>query len=480
MSDRSTLTSEAERARAEIAEAEARLVGQPWSDGGVVATSNLAVPFAGAGSGSDELSWGQQDIWRTMRREQSWLPIGFARPLPAGTTVGDVASELAFCMARYQSMRTRLEFTVDGHPRQVLHSRGQVLLEIVDAGPDADPAEVAVRVQQRYQSTDHDHASEWPVRMAVVRRNGMPTHQVMVVCHLVVDGFGALAMLRELAQRDPSVDPVTLPVDALQPLEQAREQRTAQARRQSAASMRHWEHLLRTTPADRYPGSTDPREPRYWEMGFDSPALHLAVEPVAALAGMETSAVLLAAFAMAVSGVTGIHPLLVQLVVGNRFRQGLAESVSPVIQTGLCLLDLEGAGFEEALHRTWRASLAGYKHAYYDPGDLAALVERVTAERDEPARMRCGFNDRRMLTPTAAPQEPSAARLRAALGDATLRVERRQDGPFEPSFVHVLQLPDAIRLVLCSDTHFLSPAAQEAVLRRMEATVVDAALRALP
>ena len=478
MSDRSTLMSEADRAREEIAQAEARLVGLPWSDGGVVSTSFLPVPFAGPGSGSDELTWGQQDIWDIMQRERSWLPIGFARPLPAGTTVGDVASELGFCMTRYQSMRTKLEFTVDGRPRQVLHSHGEVVLELVDAGPDADPAEVAVRVQQRYQTTEHDHATDWPVRMAVVRRDGVPTHQVMVVCHLVVDGIGALVMQQEMARRDPTVDPATLPVDALQPLEQARQQRTPQARRQSAAAVRHWEHLLRTTPADRYPGSTDPREPRYWEMGFNSPALHLAVEPVAARAGVESSAVLLTAFAMAVSSVTGIAPLLVQLVVGNRFRQGLADTVSPVIQTGLCLLDLAGADFDEALRRTWRASLSGHKHAYYDPADLAATVERVAAERGEPVRMRCGFNDRRMLTATTPPGDPSPDGLRAPLADSTLYVERRQDRPFEPSFVHVLQLPGAIRLVLCADTHFLSPADQEAVLRSTEAAVVDAALRA--
>ena len=166
-----------------------------------------------------------------MQRERSWLPIGCARPLPAGTTVGNVSSELAFCMSRYQSM---------------------------------------------------------------------------------------LVMQRELAARDPNVDPATVPFGALQPLEKARHRRTPQARRQSAAAMKHWEHLLRTTPADRYPGSGDPRLPRYWEMGFDSPALHLAVEPVAARAGVESSAVLLTAFAMAMSTATGIGPLLVQLVAGNR------------------------------------------------------------------------------------------------------------------------------------------------------------------
>ena len=94
--------------------------------------------------------------------------------------------------------------------------------------------------------------------------------------------------------------------------------------------------------------------------------------------------------------------------------------------------------------------------------------------------MRCGFNDRRMMTATTPPDDPSPDRVRAATADSTLRVGRQQDRPFEPCYVHVLQLPAAIRLVLCSDTHFLSPADQEAVLRGMEALVVGAALRARP
>jgi hypothetical protein len=482
MSEQVVAASEVDDGYAALALAEERCLRTPWSDGGVVATEHRRVAFAGPGAGADDLSWGQRDIWGTMRRERSWLPIGFARPVPAGTTVEDVADELRFCMSRYQSMRTRLRFTGDGRPQQVVHASGELALEVVDAGPDADPAEVAVRVQQRYQDTDHDHVAEWPVRMAVVRHRGVPTHQVLVVCHLVVDGLGALVMLDELAGRDPGVDPASIPVTAaLQPLEQARQQRTPQARRQSDAAMRHWAGLLRTAEPDRFTGSTDPREPRYWEVGLNSAALHLAVQPVAARAGLEGSTVLLTAFAMAMSTVTGISPLLVQLVVGNRFRQGLAKTVSPVNQTGLCLVDVARVDFDEALARTWRAAIAGYKHAYYDPAALAELVDRVTRERDEPVTMRCGFNDRRMLTRNVPPVRPSRAAIRAALGrDTPCVVERRRDRPFEPSYLHVLQLPDAIRLVLCADTHVLGPADQETLLRSIEAIVVDAALRCLP
>ena len=313
--------------------------------------------------------------------------------------------------------------------------------------------------------------------MAVVRHRGAVTHQVLVVCHLVVDGMGALVMLEELAERDPRADPMAMPVNALQPLEQARQQRTPSARRQSAAAMRHWAELLGGAASGGFTGSGDPREPRYWEVGFNSPALHLAIGPVAARAGMETSPVLLAAFAIAMSKATGLNPLLVELVVGNRFRRDLERSVSPVIQTGLCLLDIAGVDFDEALARTWRATLAGYKHGYYDPAELAELTGRLPPGRAEAMRNRCGFNDRRMLTSAPVPDEPTPEQLRAALGAGRLNVERRQDGPFEPTYLHVLQLPAAIRLVLCCDTHLLGPADQEAILRAIESTVVGAALR---
>jgi hypothetical protein len=43
---------------------------------------HIIVPFSGEGSGVEELSWGQQEIWSAMRAQHSWLPIGAAQPLP--------------------------------------------------------------------------------------------------------------------------------------------------------------------------------------------------------------------------------------------------------------------------------------------------------------------------------------------------------------------------------------------------------------
>ncbi|HEY1616803.1 MAG TPA: hypothetical protein VGG25_04255, partial [Streptosporangiaceae bacterium] len=67
----------------------------------------MIVPFAGEHSGAGELTWGQLDIWTCMQRQGSSLAFGGAFPLPAGTTVGDVAADLAYLMSRHDSLRTR-------------------------------------------------------------------------------------------------------------------------------------------------------------------------------------------------------------------------------------------------------------------------------------------------------------------------------------------------------------------------------------
>lgn len=165
------------------------------------AGERVLVRFTGGGAGTGELSWGQREIWHVIEVRKTWLPIGAVLPLPAGTTVEDAAEDLRFVMSRYPSMRTRLRFEPDG-PRQVVASSGEIMLELVDAADDADPAEVAEQVRKRDFRRDLDYVNEWPLRMAVVRHRGVLTHRVWVMCHLVTDGSGALVILDELASRD--------------------------------------------------------------------------------------------------------------------------------------------------------------------------------------------------------------------------------------------------------------------------------------
>lgn len=428
----------------------------------VSAVSRIVVPFHGAGSGVEELTWGQREIWTAMVTQRSWLPIFFIEELTPGTTVEDVAAQLRRHMERYDSMRTRLEFGPDGEPRQVVADAGEIVLEVVEAG-DADPARVALDVQERYRTGEHDFVRDWPARTAVVLRHGTPTHLVSVYCHLVMDAHARAAMLRGPAGTDEALRPVAL----------ARWEQGDAARKLSAASMAYWEKHLRAIPARRFAPSADPRTPRYWEAVFRSRALHLALQVIAPRAATGT-APLLAVFAVALARVTGSNPVVAQVVVSNRFHAHLADVFAPVNQTGLWVLDVADTTVTEALGAARRRAMSTYKHAYYDPRERADLIARLSRERGEELDLTCFFNDRRMSP--ATDDVPTAADVKAALGTSTFTWRTRTDQPSERLFIHVEDAPDAVLLTAWTDTHYLAPGDLEAVLHEMEAVAVAAAL----
>ncbi|GGM44684.1 condensation domain-containing protein [Dactylosporangium sucinum] len=422
----------------------------------------VMVAFRGRGSGVDELSWGQRELWGGMVRQQTWMPMGIVLPLAHGTTVGDVARELRFILERFPSMRTRLRLRDQAPPLQVLADHGEVPLEIVD---DESPEQVSRRLHE----TPYDFEHDWPVRTAVVRRGGVPTHQVTVVCHLVNDGHGGLVLAGELARWHRDGRPERPEPGAMPPLEQAAWQRSPAGRKQSAAALRHWERILRDIEPKRFPGALDPRRPRHWQAGFASRALLLAARAVARRTGIDRTTVLLTAFAKALANATGIHPVVVRVVVSNRFRSALAGTVSPVSQPALCVVDVAGLPFDEAVARTARRVLTAYKHAYYDPNDLDALLEQTQVD------VACYFNDRRPPGPGDAPP-PTAEQIRAARAESEFFWMARQDRPNERLFLTIEDDPSTVLLDLCGDTHHVPPAAIEACVRDMETITVAAAI----
>lgn len=442
------------------------------------ATQRIAVPFKGTGSGVGPLSWGQWELWEGIQRLGTWMPLTVIQPLPSGTTVPDIASGLRFKMSRYQTMRTKLRIDPDG-PKQVIAAEGEIDLEIVDT--DEDPAKVAEQVAERYRTSHLDLTAEWPLRMAVIRHQAVPTHQVVVGSRLTTDAAGGAVIAADLAARDPVTGEVPYPPASMQPLEQARWQRSPAGQQQNATALRYWERMLRTAPAHRLPGSTDPRRPRYWRAGFTSPATHLAVRAIAARTGMRAAPILLAAYAVALARVTGINPVMTRVIVNNRFRPGLAGPVCPLAQTGPFLVDVARTTFAEVLARTQRRTMATYKYAYHDPAQLYELVARVSRERGEQVHIGTFFDDRRLAgqpaaaEPGTAAPPPTADQIRAALPRACLRWEAQQDEPTEELFVHVNSAPDTIDMSIQADTHHLSPAGIEAFLRGIETVAVEAA-----
>jgi hypothetical protein len=432
----------------------------------------ITVPFAGEGHGEDELSWEQLDIWIAMERQHTWMPLSAAMPLPAGTTVEDVVDDLRYLMNRYQSMRTRVRFTDDGRPRQVLFASGEVVLDVVDARDDDDPSRVAQDACRRYGDIPFDFVTDWPVRIAVVRHRGVPTQLAVTMCHLVVDGSGAVVMWSELTSRKGG------PVNGMQPLEQVRWQRSPAGRRQNEMALRYWDRLLRSIPAAGPATAADSRQPRYWSGLFRSPALSLAVRALAERTRDDSATVLMTAYAIALAQVRKVNPVVFRPVVSNRFRPGLAEVVCPVAQASLYVLTIDDFRFDETLPRARRAVMNAYKNAYVSRTDLDEAIAVVRSERgaDLDGDLNSFYNDRRLTTRDVEAPVPTPQHIRDALPHTTFHWTAAQDDPFAHLFVHIDDVPDTTQITIEFDTHYLSPDDAEALVRQMEAVAVDSCI----
>lgn len=449
-----------------------------------VPAQRIAVAFAGDASGVAQLTWGQREIVQVMSR-QGWLCLGGTLPLAPGTTVEDVADELRFMMSRFPSLRTKLRFDTPGDPTQELHSSGEITLEVFDTEQEPDQAEAqnaaqtAARVEAHYRTMPRDFAEQWPIRMAVVRYRGTPTHLVVLSCHMVADNIGLQLLSRQTAERQ------TEPPIGTQQLDLAAWQCSPAGRRVSESAMRYLAKVLASTTPQDLPISDDRREPRHWTGELVSPALQLAVPVIAERTGADSSSVLLTLYAVALSR-RGIHnPAIIKALSGNRFRPGLSQLVSDVTQSAICVLDVSEKTIDDAVRLVRQISMAGYKHGYFDPRDETALLERLarqSRENDPLARVWTisdwvFFNDRRDAQSRAIPAMPVTEQsLRDAVSRGTFRWTEKKENPYEQLFVHIDTAADGIAILVCADTHHISPAENEALAREVEAAAVEAAL----
>ncbi len=435
-----------------------------------VVTELVAVAFEGEGSGVGELTWSQQSIWADMERAGISLAMTAVRQLAPGTAMEDLMAEYSFYLSRYQAMRTLLRFEPDGRVRQVVHGSGTAEIKIYDAG-DRDPAEVAAEVELQYGFSRFDYEHEWPMRTALVRRDGVLTHAVVAISHHAADATAAMSMFEDLRDRDPRTGLPPRP-PGIQPLAQARLQQTPSALRQNAAALRYWEDQLRVIPPAMFPprpGIPPPQE-RYWYAEFSSPAMYPALRATAARLGVSTGPVLYAAFATALAHVTGVNPVATMITVNNRFRPGLANAAGHMVQHGLCTLDVLTDGFDELVGKARRRLLIAQKNGYYVPADVEALVERIGRERGVSFDLLCLYNDRRKEDPAEPASLPTSQ-------DSTL-TWRNVDHLHHRVIFHANDSAEAvIALQVQADTAYLGRAEVGALLQQVERLVTGSAAR---
>jgi Condensation domain len=445
-------------------------------------TSIVMVPFHGPGAGVGELSWGQAEIWSAIVAQQSSLHIGGVAEFPVAKDLDEIVAGLGWMLGEHQSLRTRMRFEPDGHVLQVVADRGEVPLRVVDADDHTDPAKVAADVDAEFRRTDFDYEQEWPVRLAVIRQRGVATHLVAVYCHVAIDLAGMNALFRNglFTRLFTATDTEVPEVTALEPLAQVAWQRGPAGRRHNKAVLRYWRTKATEIPASRWGGVVgvvgDEQRPRHWQVTFRSPAIQQALPSIAARTSADTSNILLAAAATALVSVTGSGPAVFQIVVSNRFRPGLADTVSVVSQSGLCVIDAADAAFDEVVERTARSAMKAYLNAYFDRDAKNAMIDEISKERGEQVELTCFYNDRRApehRTSTGPP--PTPQRLSEARAETTVTWGPHQDKPWEPLFVNVNDVgPDAVEILLQADTRCFSPDHMRAFLDHFETTLLAA------
>ncbi|MFF5232626.1 condensation domain-containing protein [Dactylosporangium sp. NPDC000521] len=434
------------------------------------------VEFSGSRGGVCGLSWGQVAIWRAIQRmvpddaalNMSWVTDLEGEGISVGTPLSRITGTVRTVMERHESLRTRVRAGADGAPMQDLAAAGTIEVHVVDATAGTAPA-AAKALQERLTAPAYDYPHEWPLRVGAVRVGDVVTHAVFGICHLVTDRGGLTALVRDVVlclRGEPLAD-----AGDRQPYDQARHQQSAAGRRQSEKALRYWSRHLETVPLRRFPDERErpAGEPPFWAATLSSPAGDLAVTLLAGRHQVSTSAVILAAAAVQLARQTGAREAVLQVIVSNRFRPGLADAVGPASQDGLCVIDVGDDDLAPVIGRTMQASLQAYLHAQYDPAALDDLLAAVGTARGGEVDLSMSFNDRRFdaQTPVAAGGTVTAGAIEALRPATTLEWERVEHYGAR-YFLHVNAVPGTLDLTLFADTTVLPAAAVEAHLRGVE------------
>ncbi|MFE7559401.1 condensation domain-containing protein [Kitasatospora sp. NPDC057500] len=458
----------------------------------------LDLPFADGRSGSGPATWGQRAIWDVVNRaapaDRPRFNIATATPLDPGVPLTAVLEALGHLLHLHDSLHTRLLPEPDGTGLcQSVDPDGLLTVHVRDCAADAGPEELAAvggALHEELAGLPFDCATEWPIRTGLVVADGLVRHISLVLSHTAVDGTGMGLLVRDLSELSLGAGPDAIRAarSPRQPLEEAAFQTSERGLKRDANARAHNLRKLRAAPARLFP----PNEPdagtdagtseRFPNAVLTSPALLRAVDTVAAAHRTGSSAVLLAAAAAMTARLAGRSDAVLQVVVNNRFLSGLTDAVSVVAGDALLHLQDADGDFGAAVRRTHAASIAAYRHAYFDRRLLDAEVERLTAERVPLADRSCVFNDTRELLPSglAAPAGPDAP---AGGEDGRTTLVWPVDFDPRPGLTYALdalRTPAALQLAMTADPAVLPRPAMERFLFGIEELVLteEGALKA--
>ncbi|GIG88029.1 condensation domain-containing protein [Plantactinospora endophytica] len=350
------------------------------------------------------LTFGQLSVWRVMESYplERWSETYLREcvPVPAGTTTDQAVRAVGTLCRRHESLRTLFVDSPAGPRQHVRPAPETVAVEVVEHD---DATTVAARLAEERIARE----SEFGCRFAVVTRDGRPRTVVIVVDHIVSDGYGLIRLAAELSALLGSASPTGgrwLAETPPAPADLAAEQWSQARHLHRTTVLRHWQELLRTLPEKQFPvPRSDGDVPGRIEAVLYSAGARAALELLSARTGASPQSLLLSLSAVACAAVTCTRQPVLTLQSGNRSHPRWKSIVSSMNQYVPLPVDLgpPRAEYADLAARLQASALRAYRMGSYD---FDAVTDLVRRERE----IDLGFDHFFNFMPTDIVARPAA------------------------------------------------------------------------
>jgi amino acid adenylation domain-containing protein len=327
-----------------------------------------------ARSGWLPLSFAQQRLWFIAQLEGEGAAYNMTSAVIVSGALDLQVLEQSFAelVRRHESLRTTFG-VVDGEPRQRVEPEGRIGFEIVDlSGSESESRRSELqKLAEQLAARPFDLTRDLLVRVAVVRLAEKEHALVLVVHHIVADGWSMNVLVSEVAELYDSLRGQRAPVLPALPVQYADFavwQRTWLDERVRKAELEFWQkrlsghpHVLELDTDRPRPAAPTYRGGRY-TIDVD---LELA-EKLRALGRSEGATLfmtLLTAWSAVLSARTGVTDLLIGTDVAGRRREETEGLIGFFVNLLALRMDLSGAPtFREAVKRVREVTLEAYAH----------------------------------------------------------------------------------------------------------------------
>jgi amino acid adenylation domain-containing protein len=402
------------------------------------------------------LSAGQEQMWFLSRLEPESheylvpLALRLTGPLDAAA----LGRALDGVVARHEILRTR--YALSGpDPEQVVDPARPLPFPVADLGhlDGARRAAEAVRLVEREAGTPIDVATEWPLRVRLIRLAAEEHVLVVVFHHIACDAWSTRVFAEELSalyRAETGGEPAGLPAPEVQYADYAAWQRERLGGSVLDAHLAYWRDRLSGLAPLELPTDRPRPAQRGWQgaaVPFRLPAELTAAVRNLALAGDTTVfTVMLAAFQTLLSKYSGSTDISVGTVASSRVRPELQR----LIGYGINSLVLRGSWdgdirFARLLERAKSTVVDAYDHQEMPFGRLA---DELQPERDlsRTPLFQVAFTMHESRTSAyrlpGIEVEPFDATGQISRFDLTLQVEEGEDGSLQGQLEYATALFD--------------------------------------